>query len=71
MHLTRPRVLAAQDSESVLFYAVAGLYNLSNSEKFAEAAAAKPGLHERLSELTRSSNSHVAKYAAGAIKQGA
>ena len=57
--------------EPLLYYAVAGLYNLSNSEKFAEAAAAKPGLHERLSELTRSSNSHVAKYAAGAIKQGA
>ena len=49
-------LLITQDSESVLFYAVAGLYNLSNDASFAQMAARKPGVLAKLHSLNESAN---------------
>ena len=47
-------LLITQDSESVLFYAVAGLYNLSNDASFAQMAVRKPGVLAKLHSLAES-----------------
>jgi len=60
-------LLITQDSESVLFYAVAGLYNLSNDASFAQMAIRKPGVLAKLHSLNESANPDTVKYASGAI----
>ena len=54
-------LLITQDSESVLFYAVSGLYNLSNDASFAQMAARKPGLFAKLQVLAESANPDTVK----------
>ena len=49
--------------EPLLYYAAAGLFNLSDSAAFAKAASAKPGLLKRLQQLTSSSHASTAKVA--------
>jgi hypothetical protein len=60
-------LLITQDSESVLFYAVAGLYNLSNDASFAQMAARKPGVLAKLHSLAESANPDTVKYASGTV----
>ena len=60
-------LLITQDSESVLFYATAGLYNLSNDASFAKMAERKPGLLAKLHSLSESANPDTVKYASGTI----
>lgn len=60
-------LLITQDSESVLFYAVAGLYNLSNDASFAQMAVRKPGVLAKLFSLAESANPDTVKYASGTI----
>ena len=60
-------LLITQDSESVLFYAVAGLYNLSNDASFAQMAGRKPGVLAKLHSLNESANPDTVKYATGTI----
>ena len=60
-------LLITQDSESVLFYAVAGLYNLSNDASFAQMAARKPGVLAKLHSLNESANPDTVKYATGTV----
>ena len=60
-------LLITQDSESVLFYAVAGLYNLSNDASFAQMASRKPGVLAKLHSLNESANPDTVKYATGTI----
>jgi len=60
-------LLITQDSESVLFYAVAGLYNLSNDASFAQMAARKHGVYGKLTKLAESPNPDTVKYASGAV----
>ena len=54
-------LLITQDSESVLFYAVAGLYNLSNDVSFAQMASRKPGVLGKLQSLGESANPDTVK----------
>jgi len=61
-------LLNTADSESVLFYAVAGLYNLSNDGSFAELAGRKPGLLQKLEQLSASPNPDTVKYASGTVE---
>ena len=56
-------LLITQDSESVLFYAVAGLYNLSNDVSFAQMANTKPGVLAKLHSMAESANPDTVKYA--------
>lgn len=60
-------LLITQDSESVLFYAVAGLYNLSNDASFAQMAMTKPGVLAKLHSLAESANPDTVKYASGTV----
>ena len=60
-------LLITQDSESVLFYAVAGLYNLSNDASFAQMATRKPGVLAKLHSLAESANPDTVKYASGTV----
>lgn len=60
-------LLITQDSESVLFYAVAGLYNLSNDGSFAEMATRKQGVLAKLHSLAESANPDTVKYASGTV----
>jgi hypothetical protein len=60
-------LLITQDSESVLFYAVAGLYNLSNDVSFAQMAVRKPGVLAKLNSLAESANPDTVKYASGTV----
>jgi len=60
-------LLITQASESVLFYAVAGLYNLSNDASFAQMANRKPGLLPKMHSLAESANPDTVKYASGTI----
>ena len=64
-------LLITQDSESVLFYAVAGLYNLSNDASFAQMAGRKPGVLAKLHSLAESANPDTVKYASGTATTGA
>jgi len=57
------------EMEPLLYYAAAGLFNLSDSAAFAKAASAKPGMLQRLQELKGSSNAEVARHASGAIER--
>ena len=60
-------LLITQDSESVLFYSVAGLYNLSNDASFAQMALRKPGVLAKLQSLASSANPDTVKYSSGTI----
>lgn len=60
-------LLITQDSESVLFYAVAGLYNLSNDVSFAQMAGTKDGVLAKLQSLAESANPDTVKYASGTV----
>jgi hypothetical protein len=57
--------------EPLLYYAVAGLFNLSDSAAFAKAVSAKPGLQQRLQQLTSSSHASTAKAASLAAAHAA
>jgi len=61
-------LLITQDSESVLFYAVAGLYNLSNDASFAQMASRKKGVLAKLNSLAESANPDTVKYASGTVE---
>ena len=64
-------LLFTQDSESVLFYAVAGLYNLSNDASFAVMATQKAGVLAKLHSLADSPNPDTVKCAAlAALRAG-
>jgi len=58
----------AAGGESLIFYSVAGLYNLSNHVSFAEAAAKKPGTLQKLESLASSPNPDTVKYSTGCIQ---
>lgn len=60
-------LLLTQESESVLFYSVAGLYNLSNDASFAQMAVTKPGVLAKLHSLAESANPDTVKYASGTV----
>jgi hypothetical protein len=60
-------LLLTQESESVLFYSVAGLYNLSNDASFAQMAATKKGVLAKLHSLAESANPDTVKYASGTV----
>jgi len=67
MEILVDTLLKTVDSESVLFYAVAGLYNLSNDASFADLASRKPGLLQKLEALSASPNPDTVKYASGTV----
>ena len=48
--------------EPLLYYAAAGLFNLADSAAFAKAASARPGLQQRLQQLTSSSHASRPKW---------
>jgi len=60
-------LLGTQNSESILFYAVAGLFNLSNDESFAKMASTKPGIYDKLQSMSSVTNPDTVKYANGAL----
>mmetsp|Transcript_31637 Transcript_31637/g.86509 ORF Transcript_31637/g.86509 Transcript_31637/m.86509 type:complete len:81 (+) Transcript_31637:89-331(+) len=68
MEVLMDTLLNTADSESVLFYAVAGLYNLSNDGSYAELAGRKPGLLQKLEQLSASPNPDTVKYASGTVE---
>jgi len=65
---TLAQTIEAAGGESIMFYTVAGLYNLSNHESFAQATAAYPTTLAKLESLESSPNPDTVKYAAGCIE---
>ena len=68
MEILFDTLLITVDSESVLFYTVAGLYNLSNDPSFAQMAVRKQGVLAKLQTLAESANPDTVKYSASVVE---
>jgi len=68
MEMLMDMMLQTEGSETILFYSIAGLYNLSNDVSYAELAATKPGLYRKIQSLSSVSNPDTVKYASSCLE---